>query len=60
MRARLEPDLADATPGSHWQFERNGYFCVDTVDSRPGAPIFNRSVALRDSWARIEAKDGAA
>jgi glutaminyl-tRNA synthetase len=56
VRARLEPDLADAPPGSHWQFERNGYFCVDTVDSRPGAPIFNRSVALRDTWAKIEAK----
>lgn len=56
VRARLEPSLADAAPGSHWQFERNGYFCVDTVDSRPGAPVFNRSVALRDSWAKIEAK----
>jgi glutaminyl-tRNA synthetase len=56
VRARLEPSLADAAPGSHWQFERNGYFCVDTVDSRPGAPIFNRSVALRDTWAKIEAK----
>jgi len=52
--ARLEPSLLQAEPGSHWQFERHGYFCADAVDSKPGAPIFNRSVALRDSWAKIE------
>jgi glutaminyl-tRNA synthetase len=52
--ARLEPGLADATPGSHYQFERMGYFCVDTEDSKPGAPVFNRTVGLRDTWAKIE------
>jgi glutaminyl-tRNA synthetase len=50
----LEPSLVTAEPGSRWQFERLGYFCVDTVDSRPGAPVFNRTVTLRDSWAKIE------
>jgi len=57
--ARLEPSLAGAEPGSRWQFERVGYFCVDTVDSKPGAPVWNRIVTLRDSWARKE-KDAAA
>ena len=51
---QVEPGLADAAPGSRYQFERQGYFCVDTGDSRPGAPVFNRTVSLRDSWARIE------
>ena len=40
-------------PGSRWQFERMGYFCVDPVDSRPGAPVWNRTVTLKDTWARI-------
>ena len=53
---RLEPSLADARPGDRIQFERNGYFCVDTVDSTPGKPVFNRTVALRDRWAKIEKK----
>ena len=53
--AKLEPSLADAAPGSRYQFERLGYFCVDT-DSKPGKPVFNRTVALKDSWARIEKK----
>jgi glutaminyl-tRNA synthetase len=52
--ARLEPSLADAEPGSMYQFERVGYFCVDTVDSAPGMPVFNLTVPLRDSWAKIE------
>jgi glutaminyl-tRNA synthetase len=51
---RVEPSLAAAAPGSRFQFERQGYFCADSVDSRPGAPVFNRTVSLRDSWARIE------
>ncbi len=51
---RVEPSLADALPGSRFQFERQGYFCADAVDSRLGAPVFNRTVSLRDSWARIE------
>jgi len=51
---RVESTLAEAAPGSHYQFERLGYFCVDNVDSKPGAPVFNRTVTLRDSWAKIE------
>lgn len=51
---KVEPGLADAELGSRYQFERQGYFCVDTRDSGPGAPVFNRTVSLRDSWARIE------
>ena len=51
---RVEPGLASAEPGSRFQFERQGYFCVDSRDSSPGAPVFNRTVSLRDSWARIE------
>jgi glutaminyl-tRNA synthetase len=54
--AALEPSLAEASPGSFWQLERQGYFTVDTVDSGPGRPVFNRSVALKDSWAKIERK----
>ena len=50
----VEPSLANATPGSRYQFERLGYFCVDSVDSRPGALVFNRTVTLRDQWAKIE------
>ncbi len=56
---RLEPGLAGAEPGGRYQFERLGYFCVDSRDSRPGRPVFNRTVPLRDSWAKIE-KTGAA
>ena len=51
---RVEPSLAEATPETNYQFERLGYFCVDSVDSRPGALVFNRTVSLRDTWARIE------
>jgi glutaminyl-tRNA synthetase len=50
---RLEPSLAEAEVGSHWQFERMGYFAVDS-DSRPGRPVFNRAVSLRDTWAKLE------
>jgi glutaminyl-tRNA synthetase len=51
-RCRLEPSLAAATPGSRYQFERQGYFTVDPVDAVAGAPVFNRIVTLRDSWAK--------
>ncbi|HSF32727.1 MAG TPA: glutamine--tRNA ligase/YqeY domain fusion protein [Candidatus Tectomicrobia bacterium] len=51
---RVEPSLAGAAPGDRYQFERLGYFCVDTVDAAPGALVFNRTVTLRDIWARIE------
>jgi glutaminyl-tRNA synthetase len=50
---KLEPGLAAAEPGSRYQFERLGYFCADP-DSRPARPVFNRTVALRDTWAKIE------
>ncbi len=50
--AKLEPSLKDAEPGGHYQFERVGYFYVDPVDSKPGAPIFNRTVTLKDGWAK--------
>jgi glutaminyl-tRNA synthetase len=50
----VEPSLAGAAPGSQYQFERLGYFCVDIVDSSPAALVFNRTVTLRDTWARIE------
>ena len=52
---KLEPSLANPTPGSRYQFERLGYFCVDP-DSKPGKPVFNRTVALKDTWAKIEKK----
>jgi glutaminyl-tRNA synthetase len=51
---QVEPSLADATPGSRYQFERLGYFCVDSVDSSDQALVFNRTVSLRDTWAKIE------
>lgn len=50
---KLEPGLADAAPGSRCQFERLGYFCVDSRYATPGAPVFNRTVTLRDTWAKI-------
>jgi glutaminyl-tRNA synthetase len=56
VQAMLEPSLAAAKPGDRYQFERNGYFCADMRDSRPGKPIFNRTVTLRDTWAKIEKK----
>jgi len=50
----LEPALAAAVAGEHYQFEREGYFCVDPVLSTPDRPVFNRTVTLRDSWAKLE------
>ncbi len=52
----LEPSLLQAQPGERVQFERRGYFCVDQEDSQPGEPIFNRTLTLRDTWARISRK----
>ncbi|MDY6906543.1 MAG: glutamine--tRNA ligase/YqeY domain fusion protein [Thermodesulfobacteriota bacterium] len=49
-----EPSLAEAQPGERYQFERLGYFCVDTEDSAPGHPVFNRTVTLRDTWGKIQ------
>ncbi|MGA8430606.1 MAG: glutamine--tRNA ligase/YqeY domain fusion protein [Candidatus Sulfotelmatobacter sp.] len=55
--AKLEPSLANAKAGDRYQFERLGYFCVD-LDSRPGKLVFNRTVALKDTWAKQEKKQG--
>jgi len=52
ITARLEPALEDAKPEERFQFERHGYFIADRLDSKPGAPKFNRAVTLRDSWGR--------
>ncbi|HXS97508.1 MAG TPA: glutamine--tRNA ligase/YqeY domain fusion protein [Candidatus Limnocylindrales bacterium] len=54
--AMLEPSLRDVQPGMHYQFERLGYFCVDP-DSQAGRPVLNRTVALRDAWAKIEKRE---
>jgi glutaminyl-tRNA synthetase len=59
--AKLEPSLVNATPGDHFQFERVGYFCLDpdsstasTANSAPAHLVFNRTLPLKDSWAKIE------
>ena len=57
--ARLEPALADAKPEQPVQFERQGYFCLDR-DSAPGKPVFIRTIGLRDTWAKDQAKEKAA
>ncbi len=54
--AMLEPSLAEAKPGDQFQFMRQGYFAVDSVDSKPGKPVFNRTVSLRDSWKKQQGK----
>jgi glutaminyl-tRNA synthetase len=51
---KIEPSLAGAAAGTHYQFERKGFFCVDP-DSTPGHLVFNLTVPLRDTWAKIEA-----
>jgi len=53
---RLEPSLASAPSDRTLQFERQGYFCLDP-DATPERPVFNRTVGLRDTWARIQAKE---
>ncbi len=58
--ARVEPSVADDPPGTRYQFERQGYFVSDPVESRSGALVFNRTVTLRDTWAKIQAKTAAA
>ncbi len=52
VRAKLEPSLAKAAPGQIFQFERLGYFVADQVDSKPGVPVFNRAVTLKDGWSK--------
>jgi glutaminyl-tRNA synthetase len=56
---KAEPMLGNAPAGGRFQFERVGYFCADAKDSKPGAPVFNRTVTLRDTWAKIEQREGA-
>jgi glutaminyl-tRNA synthetase len=53
---RVEASLSGAVPGSSYQFERQGYFCVDSKDSSENLLVFNRTEGLRDSWAKIEKK----
>ena len=53
---KVEPSLASVTPGSRFQFERIGYFCVGR-DSTPSRPVFNRTVTLKDGWAKIQGRD---
>jgi glutaminyl-tRNA synthetase len=54
--AKIEPSVADDPTGTRYQFERTGYFVSDIVDSRPDALVFNRTVTLRDTWAKIKGK----
>jgi len=58
--AMLEPSLKTACPGEKYQFERLGYFCADSEDSKPGTPVFNRTVTLRDTWARLQKAENKA
>ena len=51
---KAEPELSTAVPEDVFQFERVGYFCVDANNSRPDALVFNRTVTLRDTWAKLE------
>ncbi|NMC53091.1 MAG: glutamine--tRNA ligase/YqeY domain fusion protein [Chloroflexi bacterium] len=54
---KLEPSLAEAKVGENFQFVRQGYFCVDSKDSKPGAMVFNRTVSLRDTWSKLQQKE---
>jgi glutaminyl-tRNA synthetase len=51
---QVEPSLAEAAPGARYQFERQGYFCADARDSTPSHLVFNRTVTLRDTWAKVQ------
>jgi glutaminyl-tRNA synthetase len=53
VRGFIEPGMSDSAPGTRYQFERLGYFCTDP-DSTPQNPVFNRTVTLRDTWAKIQ------
>ena len=52
--AKLEPSLESAEKGSHFQFERNGYFFVDPIDTTADKLVFNRTTTLRDTWAKVK------
>lgn len=54
ISCKLEPGLAEAVVGKPYQFERQGYFCLDPLDSKDGHLVFNRTVSLKDSWAKVE------
>mgnify|MGYP000022817795 CR=1 FL=1 len=56
ITAQVEPALASSNPGDRYQFERNGYFFADPIDSTQGKPVFNRIVGLRDTWSKISKK----
>lgn len=56
ISAWAEPSLLEALPNDKFQFERVGYFCADIIESKPGAPVFNRTVGLRDTWAKMMKK----
>jgi glutaminyl-tRNA synthetase len=56
---KVEPSLAAAGPGQRYQFERLGYFCVDSEDCAPGQPVFNRTVTLKDEWVKLQKKAAA-
>ncbi len=56
QNCKLEPSLAEASPETRYQFERLGYFCADGTDSKPNELVFNRTVSLKDSWARVKGK----
>jgi glutaminyl-tRNA synthetase len=53
---KVEPLVKDLAAGVRFQFERLGYFCVDAKSSLPGAPVLNRTVTLKDTWAKVQAK----
>jgi glutaminyl-tRNA synthetase len=59
IHCKVEPGLKTAEPGRRYQFERLGYFCVDTDDSKPNQPVFNRTVTLKDEWAKLQKKQAA-
>ena len=54
--AKIEPSVGDDPLGTRYQFERTAYFISDPIDSTPGALVFNRTVTLRDSWAKVKGK----
>ncbi|WP_437913967.1 hypothetical protein WME73_47870 [Sorangium sp. So ce302] len=56
---QVEPSLSTVEKGSHVRFEREGFFFVDPLDSAPGAPVFNRTAALKDSWSRLSVEKPA-
>jgi len=57
IQAYAEPALSEAEAEQCFQFERNGYFVADRIDNKPGKPVFNRAVTLRDSWGKITGKN---